>query len=403
MERQDHVVSRRLQQRRNRRRDARKDPRGGRQRGRRLLRGGHRADRRAAEGPARPRRDARIRRQGRWSSSPKCGTIVGVRIHHDGKDIRVRARAGVVLGTGGFEWDDAAGRGIPAWTDARAGVAAEQHRRRSADGDGARRRPGQHGRGVVGADHPDSRRHVRGQAPQPKRAARAHPAEKHHRQPGRQAIPQRGRRIQLDGRPVPPSRSAPRLHQRPGVDRLRLPAPQALRLPRRRPRTDPSPHWFCESRGPRRTRREDGHRRRRAGPHAGRHGTQTSPTSTIPTSAAARAPTTATGATTTPRRPRARRSGRSIRPRTMRFRSPSARWVPRAARAPTATAAFCTSAASRYRAYTRQATRWPVRPARPTGAQAGPSAPQWFSATGPDTPRRREVCSEFLTHRSKFA
>ena len=34
------------------------------------------------------------------------GAIVGVRIHHDGKDIRVRARAGVVLGTGGFEWDE---------------------------------------------------------------------------------------------------------------------------------------------------------------------------------------------------------------------------------------------------------------------------------------------------------
>ncbi len=35
------------------------------------------------------------------------GAIVGVRINHDGKDIRVRARAGVVLGTGGFEWDEA--------------------------------------------------------------------------------------------------------------------------------------------------------------------------------------------------------------------------------------------------------------------------------------------------------
>ena len=30
-----------------------------------------------------------------------------MRINHDGKDIRVRARAGVVLGTGGFEWDEA--------------------------------------------------------------------------------------------------------------------------------------------------------------------------------------------------------------------------------------------------------------------------------------------------------
>ena len=31
--------------------------------------------------------------------------ITGVRITHDGKDIRVRARRGVVLATGGFEWD----------------------------------------------------------------------------------------------------------------------------------------------------------------------------------------------------------------------------------------------------------------------------------------------------------
>lgn len=35
------------------------------------------------------------------------GSIVGVRIDHGGHDIRVRARSGVVLGTGGFEWDEA--------------------------------------------------------------------------------------------------------------------------------------------------------------------------------------------------------------------------------------------------------------------------------------------------------
>lgn len=33
------------------------------------------------------------------------GRIVGVRINHDGSDIRVHARRGVVLATGGFEWD----------------------------------------------------------------------------------------------------------------------------------------------------------------------------------------------------------------------------------------------------------------------------------------------------------
>ncbi len=36
----------------------------------------------------------------------ESGAVVGVRILHDGRDIHVRARAGVVLGTGGFEWDE---------------------------------------------------------------------------------------------------------------------------------------------------------------------------------------------------------------------------------------------------------------------------------------------------------
>jgi succinate dehydrogenase/fumarate reductase flavoprotein subunit len=34
------------------------------------------------------------------------GRITGVRISHGGKDLRVHARRGVVLGTGGFEWDE---------------------------------------------------------------------------------------------------------------------------------------------------------------------------------------------------------------------------------------------------------------------------------------------------------
>ena len=65
---------------------------------------------------------------------------------------------------------------------------------------------------------------------------------------------------------------------------------------------------------------------------------------TIPTSAAAQALTTGTGATTTRRRRRARRWARSTRRRTTRCRSRWARWAPRAGRAPTATAACCTSA-----------------------------------------------------------
>ena len=38
-----------------------------------------------------------------------------------------------------------------------------------------------------------------------------------------------------------------RLRQRPGVDRVRLSAPQALRLPRRRARRPRAADWFCQS------------------------------------------------------------------------------------------------------------------------------------------------------------
>ena len=115
----DHVVPRRLQQCRHRRRDAGTDPRLGRQRVRRLLRGGHRADRRAAEGPAGPRRDVPHTNARAVELIADARGITGVRITHDGKDIRVRARRGVVLGTGGFEWDAEAGRGVSARPDAR--------------------------------------------------------------------------------------------------------------------------------------------------------------------------------------------------------------------------------------------------------------------------------------------
>jgi succinate dehydrogenase/fumarate reductase flavoprotein subunit len=43
--------------------------------------------------------------QERSDSGNRSRRIVGVRIAHGGKDIRVHARQGVVLGTGGFEWD----------------------------------------------------------------------------------------------------------------------------------------------------------------------------------------------------------------------------------------------------------------------------------------------------------
>ena len=36
----------------------------------------------------------------------ESGTISGVRVEHDGASVTVRARRGVILGTGGFEWDE---------------------------------------------------------------------------------------------------------------------------------------------------------------------------------------------------------------------------------------------------------------------------------------------------------
>ena len=209
------------------------------------------------------------RRKGARTDRRLDGTIVGVRIQQGGKDIRVRARAGVVLGTGGFEWDEAL---------VEAFLRGPMHGPVSPPnntGDGLRMAMA-HGADLanmgeawwvpiiqIPGDTFD------GQAAQPQRATRTHPAEKHHRQPGRQAIPQRGRRIQLDGGPVPPPRPPPRLPQRPGVDRVRLAAPQALRIPRRRARR-PGPALVLRVEGPRRVGREDGHRRRRSGPHAGR-------------------------------------------------------------------------------------------------------------------------------------
>ena len=65
------------------------------------------------------------------------------------------------------------------------------------------------------------------------RLERTRPAQ-HHRQPGRQPLRQRGLRLQLDGRRVPLPRPPRRLRQRSGVDRVRRPAPQAVRLPGRR-------------------------------------------------------------------------------------------------------------------------------------------------------------------------
>ena len=116
---------------------------------------------------------------------------------------------------------------------------------------------------------------------------------------------------------------------------------------------DEAPDWFAPSADLAELGEKTGIDADGLAAHARTRGTTTSPTSRIPTSAAAQALTTATGVTTRRPRRRARRSAPSTPRRTTPCRCRSARWAPRAGRAPTATAACCTSAARPSRAVRR--------------------------------------------------
>ena len=91
-----------------------------------------------------------------------------------------------------------------------------------------------------------------------------------------------------------------------------------------------------------------------------KRGIATSPTRSTLISVAAQAHTTDTGATNAPPLRPARRSDPSTPRPITRYRFPSARWAPRAVPAPTATAAFFTSGAQRSPGSTPRATRWPA-------------------------------------------
>ena len=323
------------------------------------------------------------------------GEIVGVRIALSGQSSQraraPRSRAGcrrLRMGSG-------FGAGIPARPDARRGLPAEQHRRRAAYGDGTRRRSGEHGRSVVGADRANPRRHHRGPPAQPQRAAGANSAAEHHRQPGRAPLRQRGLRLQLDGRRVPLPGSPRRVRQRSRMDGLRFSSPAALWISGHRARGTGS-GLVLRVRGPGRTGRQDGYRRRGPDPHDRRVEPPRSRRMPIPTLAAVPVRTTAIGATTAPPPPPERRSARSTPHPITRCRCASARWAPRAGRAPTTTAACSTSAGNPSRACSRRVTRWPARPAAPTAAPAEPSVRQWFSDTVRVTlppPGNRSTCS----------
>ena len=168
----------------------------------------------------------------------------------------------------------------------------------------------------------------------------------------------------------------PRLRQRSGVDRLRLPAPQALRLPRRRPRRTCRPTGSASRRdlaelGEKTGIDADGLARTLDDVERQRRRTSSDPDFGRGSSAYDGYWGDNNAATTG----RARRSARSTPRRTTRFRSRWARWAPRAGRAPTATAASCTSAAVRSRGCTPRATRWPARPGKAYGGAGGTIGP----------------------------
>ena len=104
----------------------------------RLLRGLPGPRHRAAHVVRRTRADPRRRRRRRRR-----------RRHARRSDRGASATKGVVLASGGFEWNERAAPGVPARSDDPPGVDRDEHRRRAADGDEGRSDALQHARGVV--------------------------------------------------------------------------------------------------------------------------------------------------------------------------------------------------------------------------------------------------------------
>ena len=266
--------------------------------------------------------------------------ITGVRITHDGKDFRVRAKRGVVLATGGFEWD---AKLVEAYLRGpmRGAVSPPNN-----TGDGLRMAMA-HGADLANMGeawwvpivqlpgdtfdgHPRSRS---------VRLERTRPRSIIVNRAGKRFLNEAGEYNSMAG---PFQYLDPRdgyandpawivfdsLHLKrygflgvapgepaPGGSRRRPTSPNLAPRPASTP-TAWRARW--------------------------RRGTTMSPTRPIPTSAAAQALTTGTGAMTRQRARQARRWVPSTRRRIMRCPCRSARWAPRADRARTATAASCT-------------------------------------------------------------
>ena len=152
------------------------------------VRDGQRHRDRPPQGPGRRRRAGRTTSTELTDLLLEDGRVVGVVVEHERHRHEVRARRGVILGSGGFETQPRAAREVPAPARPRStGRPARQfntggghpgrHRRRRRDRPARRR--------LVGPDDPAAQRPV-------VLPGRAQPARLDHRQPGRPALHERG-------------------------------------------------------------------------------------------------------------------------------------------------------------------------------------------------------------------
>ncbi len=295
--------------------------------------------------------------------------ITGVRISHEGKDFRVRAKRGVVLATGGFEWDS---KLVEAYLRGpmRGAVSPPNN-----TGDGLRMAMA-HGADLANMGEAWWVPIVQLPGDTFQGQPRSRSVRLERTRPRSIIVNRAGKRF-LNEAGEYNSMAGPFQYLDPRDGYANDPAWivfDSLHLKRYGflgvAPGEPAPDWFSPSAdlaelGTKTGINADGLARTLA---AWNDNVATKP---IPTSAAAQVLTTAIGATTRQRPRLARRWVPSTPPRTTRCRCRSAQWVPRAARARTATAGSCMSAARRSQVCTRRAMRWPARPVRRTAARAG--------------------------------
>ena len=147
---------------------------------------------------------------GASSPAPACagrelivedGAVVGVVVDTPDGTVEVRANKGVILASGGFEWNERPGARVPARPDDPPRLDRDPHRRRPAHGDEGRGDDLEHARGVV---DPRRRRAARVEPDGPGARQRpAHAAALDHGQPPRPPLHERGGQLQRVRRRLP--------------------------------------------------------------------------------------------------------------------------------------------------------------------------------------------------------